>query len=302
MQPQNPTIFSAETPAARQQQMEEEFYTVKPSNALVAQYVDYYYVHRCENVEFEKQYKFYPHLKHAVSMYQGATVQLDGNSSKVVGTGEMGCSAIYTQVMTAPFEVQMTGRINKIAIAFKPLGLLYFLPTSLDQVSTEIISPFNPYGEVFDQFMGKLFEEQADIVQLLDGFLEEQYRPFEQLQVIEAVGNLMNTENTQTIQEICAKMNLNRKTLLRKFRKYLCCSPEEFRKVARFRHSLTQKLKHDQDASLTRIALENNYYDQSDFVRNYRKITGESPTGFLKKGTLLGDEDTFWTLLDDASE
>lgn len=277
--------------------MQEEFFTLKPKDKRIAQHVDYYYVHRCTDPNFYKKYKFYPHLKHAVSMYSDAVVKLDGNSSKVTGTPNNGYSAIYTQVMNAPFEVEMTGPIHKVAIAFKPLGLLNFLPDALEKYCTKIITPFNPYADDFTNLLEQLFKPKAEIVHLLDEFLAVKYVEFQQPAVQHVANALMDVNNEKTIQDLATELQVSRKTLLRKFKKHLCCSPEEFRRVARFRHSLSKKLKSDQDANLTSIAHESNYYDQADFVRNYKRITGQNPTKFLKTGTLLGNEDTFWNLI-----
>lgn len=279
--------------------LKEHFYTFKPVDSVVAQFVDYYYVHRCEAVDFRRQYRFYPHLKHAISIYKGACIEAGLHSSRISACENAGYSAIYTQVMTTPFEVEMSGPIEKIAIVFKPLGLLHFLPTTLESICKLTVNPFNPYGRQFDELMKAIFEEGCNKQELLDSFFANHIFDFEEKVVLDVASKLMDIENSQPTQEIALQFGLNRKSLLRKFKKYLCCTPEDFRKVARFRHSLTMKLKGENANSLTNIALASNYYDQSDLIRNYKKITGENPSGFLKTGTLLGDEDTFWTLLSE---
>mgnify|MGYP001481976467 CR=1 FL=1 len=54
-----------------------------------------------------------------------------------------------------------------------------------------------------------------------------------------------------------------------------------------------EKIKQSSDVNLTAISADY-YYDQSDFIKQFKKLTQLSPKKFMTAVTKLGDEDTFW--------
>ena len=57
-------------------------------------------------------------------------------------------------------------------------------------------------------------------------------------------------------------------------------SPSEYRKIYRFRKSIIDK---EQVKSLTELSHENLFYDQSHFIKDFRKLTHKNPKSFFKK-------------------
>ena len=60
--------------------------------------------------------------------------------------------------------------------------------------------------------------------------------------------------------------------------------------------NIFKKLFENTEQSFTDLAYEFNYSDQSHLNKAFKNFTSNSPKNFLKKGTLLGNEDTFWHL------
>jgi AraC-like DNA-binding protein len=53
-------------------------------------------------------------------------------------------------------------------------------------------------------------------------------------------------------------------------------------------------LNNNQNSKLTDLAYQFNYYDQSDFINQFRKITGINPKNLFKKVKHFGNENLFW--------
>jgi AraC-like DNA-binding protein len=97
------------------------------------------------------------------------------------------------------------------------------------------------------------------------------------------------------VEELADKMGVSRKTLLRLFKKHHNCSVIDYIKMLQFRKSIESFTKKQNKATLTELAHDTFYYDQSDFVKHFKKLTGFSPKRFFKGLSNLGSQDTYWT-------
>ncbi len=105
-----------------------------------------------------------------------------------------------------------------------------------------------------------------------------------------AINLLSDFDIEYSIEEIAKRLCMNNRSFNRMFNKHLGISPIGFRKIARFRHSLKNKLFKDQFKTLTEIGYESNYYDQSYFHKMYKKITGQNPFKFFSSIEKLADD------------
>lgn len=62
-------------------------------------------------------------------------------------------------------------------------------------------------------------------------------------------------------------------------------SPKQLSKVIRLQAAL--KLLINREESLTHIAYEGNYYDQSHFIKDFKEFTGVRPSDFWRKSMML---------------
>ena len=100
---------------------------------------------------------------------------------------------------------------------------------------------------------------------------------------------LTDFANELPIEEIAKRLLLNTRTFNRLFFKHFGISPVGFRKISRFRHSLRNRLFDARFTTLTEIGYESNFYDQSYFIKMYKKITGDNPSRFFNSIEKLAD-------------
>ncbi len=84
-----------------------------------------------------------------------------------------------------------------------------------------------------------------------------------------------------TIPEVCQTLNLHKQTLQRAFKEILGHSPQavaDMRIVSEAVYMLSQPSRHG--ASISSIAYELNFPNESDFARHFKKVTGHSPSRF----------------------
>jgi AraC-like DNA-binding protein len=117
------------------------------------------------------------------------------------------------------------------------------------------------------------------------------FQPLPEQQLMEnAIVLLTDETNQYSIDDVAALSGLHVRTLIRLFNKNLGIPPVKFKQIARFRKSMENKLFADRLKKLTHLAYENNYYDQSYFIKVYNKLTGTHPKSFFDTIDRLGND------------
>jgi AraC-like DNA-binding protein len=80
------------------------------------------------------------------------------------------------------------------------------------------------------------------------------------------------------------------RTFSRAFHREVGVSPVRFKKIARFRHSLQNKLFNEQFKRLTQIGHASNFYDQAYFINIYKQLTRQNPAAFFRGIDKLADD------------
>lgn len=272
----------------------ETFLTCKPS-AKLSPHIAYYYFHQSTDENFQQSFTYYPHYKNALTAYKNVDYKiLPDFTAEVSSAKKNSLKVVYSKLYQHLGRVNLNGKFSKIGVAFQPLGIQHFISKNYSEVFPEPINLINPFGAEFDQVLNHVFltgyiSEKAN---LLDEFFQQQYLGFEEERIIGAVNKIIESKGVISVSALASGLNVHRKTLLRLFQKHLDCSVEEYRKLVRFRFAL-EKIKQSSDVNLTTISADY-YYDQSDFIKQFKKLTQLSPKKFMTAVTKLGDEDTFW--------
>ena len=92
---------------------------------------------------------------------------------------------------------------------------------------------------------------------------------------------IINKENgniriSQLIKDLC----VSKDSFEKRFRKSIGASPKQFANIVRLKNCVDN---YDADKSLTEIALDTGYYDQSHFIHDFKLFTGQTPYQFFHK-------------------
>ncbi|MNK01347.1 Helix-turn-helix domain protein [compost metagenome] len=276
------------------------FITTKPKDEVVAKYIDYYYFHMSDDVSFSRKFFFYPNYKHALTVYKGSDVSFTVDSSLVNPSNEKNVVALYSVNTEKNFKVELNGVFNKIGIVFNPLGINHFLKQPLGEFWNRDLFKFEYFGSDFTALSQGVFNEpDADKkTLLLDAFFREKYCGFDDIVVKKAMTEILNSNGSVKVEELSDTLGVNRKTLLRLFKKHLCSSVEEYKKLVMFRNALNYSQQMGGDASLTDVALYSLYYDQAHYIKHFKSVTKQSPKTLLSKLTKLGNQEVYWNFED----
>ena len=110
----------------------------------------------------------------------------------------------------------------------------------------------------------------------------------------ESVALILQLNGKLSVDILAEQLQVNRRQLERNFASAIGLSPKQLSKIIKFQAALKQ-LSANQFQSLTAVAYEGHYYDQSHFIKDFKEFTGISPKRFyannLKLSALFIDND-----------
>ncbi|MCL2022584.1 MAG: AraC family transcriptional regulator [Betaproteobacteria bacterium] len=91
-------------------------------------------------------------------------------------------------------------------------------------------------------------------------------------------------EENLSLDDLAGRVRLDKFQLIRRFRAHYGLTPHRFQIQNRLRHARRACLS---AASLTDLALHVGFYDQSHFIREFRRATGVTPGQYRRAGHIL---------------
>lgn len=278
---------------------QEEFITQKPKSAFLQQYISYYYFHYSLDDSLIKRYIYYPHTKSALTIYKNSKAFYSPNHSKTAPDEHTSYSFLYSGIQKQLRTAEIIAPFHKIGIVFNELGLNHFVKEPMASISNDPIDKsFTYFGEELTMACDLIYTINAidEKVGHLDRFFERMFYGFHDQKFKHCIYLIVNSKERLTVAEVSQKTGINPKTLLRLFKKHIGCTTKDYINIVQFRKSLNNFLLNNTSVSLTELAINNEYYDQSQFISHFKKLSGTSPKKFFNSIQHLSTEDIFWTI------
>ena len=274
---------------------------LKPDDRTLRGFIRHFYFLTSEKADFRQSYVTFPQLTTPLSLFTQARTRLDAGRrhASVWFDPNSKPHGEVDGIFTRPMIISYRGIIDEVTIVFEPLGLNQFLRCNLSDVAVgPAARRFNPYGAAFDQLLSKLFatKDRHQRRNLLEEFFLAQYQPFNNVVVSDSLKWLIETDN-MSISQIAQSAGVSHKTFTRMLLRHLGTTPVVLRKIARFRRSLELSFVRRSRHTSTEIALLCDYYDQSQFIKQYHQLAGDSPMRLFRNISNLGGEQIFWRML-----
>jgi len=189
-------------------------------------------------------------------------------------------------------DVVARGGSGVIAVTFHPFGACNFFGFSLAQIENGPI-------DLRDIDCGNIrrLEEQvyemdttAQRISAIERFLMARLAPVDRDDesfLRRSVGVIDRCCGRISTRELCNALSLSEKSLERKFCRLVGKSPKQFSKIVRFQNVL--RSLGARNGSLSAIALENGYFDQAHFIRDFKSLSGFTPGEFMTLGPCASD-------------
>lgn len=269
--------------------------TFYPQHPTLQQHVEYYYFLKADSPDFQTTYYAFPNIAVPVSLHRSAVYEIKEQHTSVQAVKNGSPAALIQRNFQAPLLIKLQGPIDKITICFKPSGISYFLAQPFCEIAPADSQAFTGWDQLpaYHHFLHSFFaaDDNKERVSLLEAFLLSIYAPADEYAPIEqAISWLSDFTEDLSIEEMANRLQLSTRSFNRLFLKHMSISPVAWKKIARFRHSLKNKLFNDQFKKLTEIGYGSNFYDQSYFIKVYNKLTGSNPTAFFKSIEKLAND------------
>ncbi|GAB3696890.1 hypothetical protein GCM10027592_20530 [Spirosoma flavus] len=97
--------------------------------------------------------------------------------------------------------------------------------------------------------------------------------------VSEAIRSMYSSNGLISVKELASDLCISQDAFEKRFRKVAGTTPKQFASIIRMKAIIRQ---HDSPASFLDLALDNGYYDQPHFNKDFKLFTGLTPTDFFK--------------------
>jgi AraC-like DNA-binding protein len=168
---------------------------------------------------------------------------------------------------------------------FYPHAAASILPDKANLFNNQVID----YGAITDKSVNTLQEQLQETrtwskrIALLEAYLLKQIEQAgKRLDKVHVVKDLMyelrNQDVYETMETIATRYGISARYMQQLFLQYTGLTPKLYSQINRFQHSL--RLVRTRNTSLTDIAYECGYADQSHFIKEFKAFTGTTPSGY----------------------
>lgn len=246
---------------------------IYPTDPL-RKYVRYFWMLEDDSLNFsEKTFKIMSDGLPGLIFQENKKAFLDKGNKKLPQLFLYGQTTRYTE--------------HKAVQPFRNIGI-YFQPTALKSIfgidANELTNQHIDINELIktnitDQLLNTANAEQR--IKLLSSFLIQQaeQRKAENEKVNFATSQLQKGVSLLNIQN---ELNLSERSLELYFKNHIGISPKLYARINRFQSAL-ENIRQNQFDKLTDIAYQNDYFDQSHFIREFKEFAGTSPKHFKRK-------------------
>lgn len=269
----------------------------KPNDKILGNLIDCFYILKKSAYEADVKYITFPSLFSILSVTQKAVVAIDETNIRISQNNAAKPASFIVSKFKKPIFFEYKGAVEEITIYFKPLALYSLLDKDLNTFPDG--SSFFPYPD-FEETLNEILNAKNDEEKInqLEFYLMSKYNGRKHKFLSELIADLHNVNNAEVpLSGLAQKYGISKKTLIKHFERHTCKSPSEFRKIVRFREAMKKYIHSPAKISLTELTYILNFFDQSHLIREFKAITGFTPTYFFKNLTPIEEGKVNWLFL-----
>lgn len=190
-----------------------------------------------------------------------------------------------TGILRGPRTFFSEKNTKSLLVYISPLLLSRMISVPMDRISDSSLELEDLFSkEIISRLMAECEEADwkgQDAAMILENFrlllpLREEKEKF----LPEAVFRIKSSLGEIGIKNLASDLGVSQSSLERGFRSRVGLSPKEYAGLVRFRNIFKF---YNSSSSLTELALESGYYDQAQFIREFKKKTGFSPKQWFRQ-------------------
>lgn len=224
----------------------------------------------------------------------------DGNTGIVftIGSGALYRDGIklpkvfcYGQI-TDYRELQIIGSLKLIIAVFRPFGMSKVLNTSAGELKNKIVDLESVLGNSVKTLDHFLYEKSSNLEmsESLNNFFSQLLKEFESRlypMVMAATNWIMERNGLFKAEELIDFTGYNQRNIERAFHNLVGIAPKKLGSIIRLHHFLGEIKGTGSKYNFTSNVFDAGYFDQAHLIREFRKITGLTPTTYHVKSIHL---------------
>lgn len=239
-------------------------YPIFPLN----QFVDLIWVGHGEHIQIASS--------HYAPMFTELIFNFDGeftmNGQHIVEESSQGVKYILSGLKTQPFHTYNTGLYKNIGLILKPFCYPFLLNTFNTPLMDNLVNGM--YGYLLNPSQSTL----AQIENQLLCIFQRQFLPSS----VKAFKQLADQQQFQKgdLSKFTKGLSLSQKNFIKNFKHQFLITPNQYINLVRINRAIKLMGEHPY-LNLTQIGLDAGFYDQSHFIRLFKKFTGVTPKKFV---------------------
>ena len=253
---------------------------IKPSPVLRPFIESYVVVETCDPSEYQTKQRVYPRGCIDLVFHYGRPFLFQKrNEPPVVEPRSVVCGQ-----QAGFYDVCPAGKTGMILIMFRSCGAGMFFKMPMIEIAGQNVAFEHVVGKESDEIEDKIINtcDNQERIKIIEEFLIKKLIQNHQdhNQVKAAFYKMGQRKGQISIKHLAETACLSVKQFERKFSGLIGLNPKQFLRIIRFQNILRMK-RTGFNGSLTSLAQENGYYDQSHFVNDFKAITGSAPKKFF---------------------
>lgn len=188
--------------------------------------------------------------------------------------------SLFSVTSQDAFTINLSGNFDYFGIRFYPGCIHHFLNISLSELSGKTFQADEVFGNVLKDIEQKIleaksFSEKKLAVEkdLSEKLSKTKFKP--DMRFMNSLYHIFESGGNASIQAQVADL-ISHRQMRRMFEHYIGLSPKMFSRIVRFQQILFA-MKHASQRNKATLFFDYGYYDQSHFIRDFKKFYGETP-------------------------
>ncbi len=185
------------------------------------------------------------------------------------------------------YELKTEGDTGFIAVRFREGAFNNFCKVPQKEFIGQFLSPKDLWGNIGAELEKKVVESQTHVKRIkiiesyLFKFLEIYSKRNERMDYI-----LKQVSRNINLSYLSNELGISYRHFNRIFLEYMGLNPKSFQKISRF-DSILRNLTLSKNTNYLNEAMNSGYFDQSHFIKDFKKFVNDTPTSFLTEKNFM---------------
>lgn len=264
------------------------FYFAKPSDALSPFVKQYWGLENSLPAGAEHVQRIVPSGLMELTFYHSPTPVLINHHQQAFE------QTVLSGHCTDPYDLVIKENLHMFSVSFKPLGACMFFNVPMKEFFGCIVPARLIWKEAIDRLEDTLAQtgDFRQKVRLVEEFLVRRLALKENLYTRQRLQQSISLINRgggiADVDTLASSACWSRKQYERNFQDIIGTSPKQFMRIVRFQHALHYKSQHPL-ATLTELAYENGFFDQSHMINEFKDLAGVTPGQYFAQCEPVSD-------------